>query len=167
MISFGKVKKYCNEDISLIENYDKAVVDKDNIWDCHHRREMTTPRKELIKNNEYYNRPAEELIFLTHSEHSILHNKGKQFSEKTRQLLSDSNKGKNKGKTPWIKGRHLSEEHKRKLSEAHKNMSKEYKQKLSEAKKGRFWFNNGIITVLVKECPAGFVKGRIKRVKQS
>ena len=160
------IKKFCNEDISLIENYDKAIADLNQTWDCHHRREIETSRKELIKIGEYYNRPARELIFLTHSEHSILHNKGKQFSEKTRQLLSDSNKGKNKGKTPWIKGRHLSEEHKRKLSEAHKNMSKEYKQKLSEAKKGRRWFNNGTITVRAKSCPEGFVRGRLKKVKQ-
>ena len=93
------IKKFCNEDISLIENYDKAIADLNQTWDCHHRREIETSRKELIKIGEYYNRPARELIFLTHSEHSILHNKGKQFSEKTRQLLSDSNKGKNKGKT--------------------------------------------------------------------
>lgn len=30
--------KYCREDISLIENYDKAIADKSKKrWVCHHR----------------------------------------------------------------------------------------------------------------------------------
>ena len=39
MISENQVKKYCREDISLIENYDKAINDKTQTWDCHHRKE--------------------------------------------------------------------------------------------------------------------------------
>ena len=103
MISFRKVKKYCKDDISLIENFEKAIAD-DNIWDCHHRREMTTPKKQLIEKNEYYNRPANELIFLTKSEHTALHMKGKHCKPFT-------------------------EEHKLKMSIAKKNMSEETKQK--------------------------------------
>ena len=159
MINFEKVKKYCNEDISLIENYDKAVADSTQTWHCHHRRELETSRKELIKNNQYYNRPAIELIFLTHSEHKSLHNKRKYVSSETRKKISIANKGK-----------HLSEEAKRKLSEARRGIKRkpfteEHKLKIATAIKGRHWFNNGIITVQAKSCPEGFVRGRIKLKK--
>ena len=158
MINFRKVKRFCNEDISLIENYDKAISDSNQTWHCHHRRELETSRKQLIENNEYYNRPASELIFLTKSEHMSLHHKGKQLTEETKHKMSESNKGKNKGKTPWnkgkttwMKGKHLSEEH---------------KLKIGEYSKMSHWFNNGIAEVFVKECPEGFVKGRLKRKTQ-
>ena len=178
MISFERVKNYCKDDISLIENYDKAVNDEDKTWECHHRRELETPRKELIKIGEYFNRPAEELVFLTEHEHRALHNtlvfkgkapwnKGKNLSEETKRKLSEAHKG-NK---IWL-GKHHSDETKRKLSEAlkGKKMSEETKQKLSIAKKGKntwskthHWFNNGIINTRAKSCPEGFVKGRLKK----
>ena len=132
MINFGKVKNYCNEDISLIENYDKAIADSTQMWQCHHRRELETPRKKLIEIGEYFNRPAEELIFLTPYEHNSLHKKH------NKNML----------------GKHHSEEHKQKISEAIKAKSL-----------GRHWFNNGIKSVFVKECPEGFVKGRINLKK--
>lgn len=77
MISEKKAKKYCNGDISKIENYDKAFADKDETWDFHHRAEMLPcgnfSRDTLKKYDLYYNRPSEELILLTHSEHTRLH----------------------------------------------------------------------------------------------
>lgn len=47
--------------------------------------------------------------------------------------------GDNFGIEPWNKGKKLSEEHKRKMSEANKGkkLSKETRQKMSEAKKGK------------------------------
>ena len=144
MICFEYAKNFCNEDISLIENYDKAIADKEQTWHCHHRREITTSKKELLELGEYYNRPAEELVFLTPFEHMSLHNKGKQYRL----------------------GKVHSDETKRKISEKQKNMSEETKRKMSEYRKSGHWFNNGIAEVFVKECPAGFVKGRLKKVKQ-
>ena len=76
--------KYCCENISKIENFEKAINDSKNVWHCHHRLETHT--KEGIKrerpvsiislknDNLYYHRPASELIFLTKSEHTKLHN---------------------------------------------------------------------------------------------
>ncbi len=71
----SKIRQYCCEDISLIENYEKAVNDSTQMWVCHHRNEITmnARRSTLKKRGMYYNRPASELIFLTNSEHSTLH----------------------------------------------------------------------------------------------
>ena len=45
--SFGEsVKKYCCEDISLIENYIEAVSDDSQVWHCHHRLETHYPNGE-------------------------------------------------------------------------------------------------------------------------
>ena len=70
-------KYYCKEDISLIENYDQAVNDKTQIWDCHHKNEiiMNMNRDELKEAHLYFDRPASELIFLTRSDHCKLHSK--------------------------------------------------------------------------------------------
>ena len=38
MISEEKVKRYC-ADFTQIENYDVAISDNSEIWDCHHRLE--------------------------------------------------------------------------------------------------------------------------------
>lgn len=40
MINEDKVENFCCEDFSLIENYDKAVADKEQVWHCHHRLEI-------------------------------------------------------------------------------------------------------------------------------
>ena len=166
MISEYTAKNYCKDDISLIENYDKAVNDSNQTWHCHHRREMTTSRKELIKIGEYYNRPASELIFLTPFEHNSLHSKGIYLSEETRKKMSESHKG-----NKYMLGKHLSEETKLKISEAlkgnkswlGKHHSEETKHKMADAMKRLHWFNNGIKNVFARECPEGFVKGRLKK----
>lgn len=77
MINETKAKLYCCDNISLIENYEQAVKDK-QIWDCHHRLEVQNGHriytgKELIEAELCWNRPASELIFLTKSEHSKIH----------------------------------------------------------------------------------------------
>ena len=165
MISFKMVKRYCKDDISLIENYDKAISDKDNIWDCHHRREIETPRKELIELGEYYNRPASELIFLTKSEHMSLHNKGIIPSEETKKKMSEANRNRSeetrrklsiasKG-NKYMLGKHHSEESRKKISEA-----------LKGKRQGRCWYNNGIKNVFARECPEGFVKGFLTKRKR-
>ena len=86
MINEYCAKKYCREDISLIENYAQAVEDTTKTWDLHHRRETDENKsaRQLIDDGLYCDRPADELIFLTHREHIRLHLQGKQFSEKHR-----------------------------------------------------------------------------------
>ena len=104
-------------------------------------------------------------------------NKGKCFSDEHKKKISESLKGKNKGK-------HRTDEQKRRMSEAQKGEnnpfygrqhSAETKKKISESNKGKpswnkglklgtngtHWYNNGKINVKAKECPEGFVKGRL------
>lgn len=79
-----KFERYC-KDYENIENYDKALADNFKGWDCHHRlqtwtsdgerRPVDITAAELIALGMYYNRPADELIFLTESEHNNLHKK--------------------------------------------------------------------------------------------
>ena len=176
-------KQYC-KDYENIENYQKAKKDNFKGWECHHRLETHTPeggRREvditaakLKALGMYYNRPAEELIFLTTSEHNAFRkgkkaseeakkkisegNKGKKLSEETKKKMSEAKKGNTyaKGKPAWNKGKQLSEEHKKKLREAKKGKN--------IWTKGMRWFNNGKINIRAKECPDGFVPGRIKKL---
>lgn len=85
------MKELCSEDPSLIENYDKAIADTENMWVCHHRLEIDEngkqrySRAELKEKGMYYKRPASELIFLTNAEHIALH-MNDEAKEKLRQL---------------------------------------------------------------------------------
>ncbi len=103
-----KIIDYCCEDISLIENYYKAIADKTQIWICHHRleTELDLSKQELIEMGLYFYRPASELILVTKSEHNSLH-----FRDRT----------------PWNKEKNLSTEHKEKIAAA--NKGKDRKQK--------------------------------------
>ena len=104
-------KKFCCEDLSLIENYELAVNDNTQIWHCHHRGEVLPcgrfSRDDLKKFGLYYKRPAMELIFLTPTVHQQFHKKGVQLSEAHKRALSEAHNG-----VP------LSEEHKQAISEA-------------------------------------------------
>ena len=77
-------KYLCKEDVSLIENYEAAINDNTQIWDCHHRNEITMnkTKDELKALHLYYDRPASELIFLTRSDHCKLHTNNKRFTGK-------------------------------------------------------------------------------------
>ena len=67
MINEYSVKKYCSEDLSLIENYELTIADTTQTWDCHHRGEILPCGRfslnDLKKFGLYYKRPASELIF--------------------------------------------------------------------------------------------------------
>ena len=133
MINEDSVRQFCCDDLSNIENYDLAISDTTQTWHCHHRAEILPcgifSMDTLKKFGLYYNRPAAELVFLTRFKHLRLHNKGKKLSDETRRKVSEAKKGKPR-----------SEETKRKMSEAHKGkkrgpLSEEIKRKISEANK--------------------------------
>jgi group I intron endonuclease len=58
---------------------------------------------------------------------------GKKCSPETRAKISKANKGQ----VPWIKGKKMTEEHKRKLSLSKRNPSEETRTKMRAASKGR------------------------------
>lgn len=113
------IKQVCKDDPSLIENYDKAINDDTQMWVLHHRLELTLDgeyahsKEELIRLGMYYHRPYYELIFLTKSDHQILHAHDKYRKTLSKALhghiVSDSTREKigiaNKGKEPWNKGK--------------------------------------------------------------
>ena len=147
-----RAEQYCNEDITLIENYEQAINDETQIWHCHHRLEIDENKtyQQLIDEGKYYNRPASELIFLTSEEHNKLHGspmKDKHHSEESKQKLSESLKGRDVSEETRQKRRKAmlgkkmppcSEETKKKISKAKKgkHLSEETKRKISEANKG-------------------------------
>ena len=111
------------------------------------------------------------------------------LSEETRKKIGEAQKGEKNhmyGKTPWnkgkkglqtawnkgrsspMKGKHISEETRKKISKGNKGKpkSEEHKKKISDTIKlnstGRHWFNNGEINKFCYECPEGFVPGMLK-----
>ena len=96
MIALENVKRFCREDISKIENYDKAINDKTQTWHCHHRLEIGD-NGERISRKDLKNRQP--------------------FSEEWKRKLSESHKMKI---SESHKGSKMSEEQKRKISEAKK-----------------------------------------------
>lgn len=102
------MKFYRKNEQHLIENYELAKVDNFKGWDIHHRLEFTVDgeyahsREDLKRMNMYYDRPYFELIYIKHEEHTKLHKEGKNHP-----LY---------GKSGTMKGKHLSDETKKKLS---------------------------------------------------
>ena len=156
MINEKTARKYCRDDLSKIENYEKAIADTTQTWDLHHRLELTLDgefalsREQLKMHDMYYNRPYYELIFLTHAEHSRLH--GMNVSEERRRKISEAKKGRTcseehrrkiseaiKGENHPMYGKHFSEETRKKMSEAKKGkkFSEEHRRKISESLKGK------------------------------
>lgn len=114
MINLYYANAYCSEDISNIENYDKAIVDKEQTWICHHKLEIHEDYRnsveELQMMNLYWHRPAVELIFVTKAEHRDIHQRGvkrKPFSVEHRRKLAEAKLGT-----------HRTDETKKKISKA-------------------------------------------------
>lgn len=98
MICKQTVKKFC-KDFEKIENYDKAIADTTQTWVCHHRMELidtgaivNSSKQDLIDWGIYYNRPPEELVFMTITEHRVLHCKNQ--SDETKAKISNSLRGR-------------------------------------------------------------------------
>lgn len=137
MIGLKRIKRYCRDDISKIENYEQAINDTET-WVCHHRLGLTLDgekactKEDLIRFGMYYNRPYFELIFLPKKEHDALHSKAR-----TEELCLITKEK--------IKGKPFTEEHKQRIREALKKAWSEnrhvikdketWKQKLSESGK--------------------------------
>ena len=164
-----KFEKFCKSPEN-IENYEKAKADNFKGWDCHHRlethnsdgkrRDVDISVEELISIGMYFDRPAYELVFLPSSEHISLHKKGKTY----------------------FKGKHHTEEAKKKISEAQKGennsmhgkspwnkgkkMSEEYCRKNSESHKGKPSPNKGKhLSTEIKKKISDTLKGKPNATK--
>lgn len=141
MICEKTVKRFCCEDISLIENYESAVKDTTQTWCCHHRRELddgvVRSIPEMKELGLYFQRPCCELIFLPPFEHKSIHKTG------NRNML----------------GKHHSEETKRKIGEAKRGNTNV---------RGMSWWHKGNKTKRSFSCPGdGWVRGRRVASKSS
>lgn len=83
MINTGhKATAKCNKPLSFVENYDEAVKSPER-WCLHHRLETHTSdgikrivnisAEELKALDMYWNRPPEELIYMSWKEHQSIH----------------------------------------------------------------------------------------------
>lgn len=106
------INKYCKESITAIENYEKAI-NSDVLYHLHHKNEilLNVSKDELIKMGLYYNRPANELVFLTPSEHISLHNSGEKNGMYGKSIS---------GEQHWHYGLKSGDKTRKKQSEAHK-----------------------------------------------
>lgn len=164
-----RLRKVCAT-YEQVENYDKAIADKENKWHLHHRRETDEmkSKQQLIDEGRYYDLEPEELIFLIESEHNSLHHKDKIVSEETRKKMSESHIGIQSGENHPFFGKHHTEEIRNKLSKCNKGENSPLYGKRGEMNHnfGRTWWNNGKVAKLSKECPGeGFMRGRLKRNK--
>ena len=142
MISERMLKNYCNEDFTLIENYDKAVADDSCTWEVHHRFEthdsLNNKLKKPVSISElkskglYYKRPACELILLTPSDHIKIHH----------DFLIHNEKRMMKMREHWV--------------------SEEYRQKQHNIQSKLIYWNNGEVNKRSETCPGeGWIRGRL------
>lgn len=87
---------------------------------------------------------------------------GKHHTEEAKAKMSESQKG-NKNHL----GKKCTEEQKERMRQSHlgKSLSEECKKKLCEVRKGMKFWNNGVINVRARECPEGFVAGKLMKNK--
>ena len=96
---------------------------------------------------------------------------GKKHSEETRKKISEHHADVS-GENHPMYGKHHSEETLIKMRGENNPMygkkhSEETRKKMSDAFKGRHWYNNGIVQIQSFECPIGFTKGRLKKIKNN
>ena len=101
--------------------------------------------QQLKDANLYYNRPACELLFLTEEQHKRLHSKCRDLSFWT------------------YKGKKRSLQNRKNISlGVRASMTKEIAYKHGNGTRQTRWWNNGVKCVRARECPEGFVAGRLK-----
>lgn len=118
-----KIYNHCRHSALKYFNVQKGYV-------LHHKDDTLM----LTDINRYIEWRPEDLVVMTLSEHSKLHNTGLVRSEETREKMSKAKKGIQ----TWL-GKHHSEETKKKLSKANKgkHLTEETRKKMSEAAKGK------------------------------
>lgn len=121
---------YC-KNLEAIENFELASAAESG-YVIHHRLETHTSdgvkravaltSSELKALGMYYDRPAEELIFMTHGEHRLLHNNDAVRLQRMRATMHSSEYRNNgmwkKGQEAWNKGLSMKDESRQKVKES-------------------------------------------------
>lgn len=117
-----KIYNHCRHSALKYFNVQKGYV-------LHHKDDTLM----LTDINRYIEWRPEDLVVMTLSEHSKLHNTGLVRSEETREKMSKATKGNQN----WL-GKHHTEETKKKISKANKgrHLTEEQKKAISMAIKG-------------------------------
>jgi len=111
----------------LIENYEKAIADKDNIWICHHKKEEFYTQRELINLGMYYNVPPEDLVFVKdYKEHYSWPHKG-------RDLHKGESKYGSKEKSYQVMRRRENDRWNKKYPAYYKDHKEEYAKRTKKA----------------------------------
>ena len=136
----NKLRLYCRDCIESVENYDKAVADKENLWVCHHKDEIrilpsgmvaVRTSDDLMEMGSYWRCPANELIFMLEKEHMAMHAHYQRVSTEAKQKMRLAKLGKPSARKFYSPsavtrdklraaqtGKRLSPETRRKISEA-------------------------------------------------
>lgn len=178
MINEKCAREYCSEPIENIEGYSEAIADKTQTWCCHHRLEVqgqfTNSVSLLKKCGMYFSRPANELIFVTKSQHEqihyVLHHRlcysmGKKYGsingKKNAAKLTYEQRSK-AGKAGGAIGGKKSKDMKfwnngTRCIRAEECPGPEWKPGRLYFKRcsniGNHWWNNGTVAKLSKQCP--------------
>lgn len=116
MINLNNVIKFCPNNYTEIENYDKAINDNSQMWYCHHRNGEEFSRDWLIKNNMYYNRTdPHEFKFVTKSEHERIHSRLKNGFGRTKVITEAMRKAYAEGGKIGMKNKKHTEDTKAKM----------------------------------------------------
>lgn len=93
----------------------------------------------------------------------------KNMSDETKRQRNQKISKSNKGRSPWSKGRHLTEAHKAAIRKGNQNkiISIERRKRISDFQRGKIKVNNGIKTIYAdpNNIPEGFVKGQLHKKK--
>lgn len=170
---FNTRRKVCQQ-FELVENYDKALAANFNKWILHHRLGEQVDTKILKELGLYYDRPPQELKWVTLSEHIGIHNKQlsrRQHRDSWRQALSRALKGKRrsaevrKNISLGALKRWKSKEEREKQSERAKAAcTPDVVARIRKAKVGRIWWTNGKDEKCQRESPGpDWTRGRMKK----
>lgn len=136
----NKLRLYCRDCIESIENYDKAVADKENLWVCHHRDEIrilpsgmvvVRTSDDLIEMGRYWRCPANELIFMPKKEHMAMHAHYQRVSPEARQKMRLAKLGKPIARKFYSPS--MATREKLRVAQTGKRLSPETRRKISDA----------------------------------
>lgn len=177
---FGTHRRCLCKTPEKIENYDKAIADTTQTWECHHRNEKYFPRETLVAIGWYYDCRPDELIFLTKTEHMKLHHKGKKVSYGSKWYNNgiEEKYCKNNDIIPegFVKGRLpyecWSEERKKSYAEKHSSWTGDRKKQGEISRRlqtGRLAYTNGIKNTWLRpgqDIPEGYYQGWVNTSTQ-